>query len=334
MITAGIDVGFGFTKAVGNGRQRIFRSAIGAFSPIAFQPEGAGSGTSTAIEFGGRRLFVGDAALRQATPEATITANRTVTFEGMALLMAAIHLLVPDQLNVQLRLVVGLPIQQYSKLKESYIAAAMGDHNFKIVSLDGASEYDKKVEIVSVKVLPQPFGCVFDRLLDGQGRIVNKAMATGQIGIIDGGYNTLDLLRVENLEYINRRSTSYSEMGVFEVSKLFSNRIYDRLGVEIPPEKAEQYIKSGSIKISGKMYSLAGILDECYEIEVTNVISRVKSIWPDYALLDAIIPTGGGIIPIQNRLKDTFGEIVQTGANLIWDNANGFEKYGKLAWPS
>jgi plasmid segregation protein ParM len=332
MVTMGIDVGFGRVKAISNSGKRVaFRAAIGEYQPVKFKSGmGPSDDVSVAIEYEGRQIYVGEAALKQSTPEATIDPRRTVTFEGMALLMAAFSLLTPERIVESVNLVVGLPVKHYSRLKEEYIEAAKRTHTFFELS-DGV-KVRKNINVMDIKVLPQPFGTCFDQLLDDAGNIQDEAIANGNVGIIDNGYNTLDLLRVEGLEYIEPRSNSFSEMGIFAVCRALSEKFYQKFGVDISPEKIEPYLEKDIITIHGKDVSIKEIKAECYQAEAANVISRVKSTWPDYALLQRDILTGGGIINISTHLQEALGGGAVVVSDPMWGNVNGYRKFAKRVW--
>ena len=335
MVLLAVDVGFGLVKGLSSdGRKVSFRSTIGAFQPVKFSSgmSASSSGRSVAIEYDGRQIFVGDAALLQSTPEATIDARRTVSFEGMALLMAAFSFLTPGKSTEDVKLVVGLPVLHYARLKNEYIKAAKTIHEFFELSFTGGLRVKKMINVVDVKVLPQPFGACFDLLLNDAGQVKDQHIAEGSIGVIDNGYNTLDLLRVEGLEYLEPRSKSFSEAGAFSVCRDLSEKLYQRFGVELPPEKVEKYLDKDVIVIRGKSELISGLKAECYTNQALNIISRVKSTWPDYPLLGLMPLVGGGIVNISEHLQRELGDAAAPVADPVWSNVSGYLKFGKRVW--
>ena len=100
------------------------------------------------------------------------------------------------------------------------------------------------------------------------GNLANRELAASRLAVLDIGANTLDLCRVDSLEFIDRESTSYSDLGVFECYRQLSLEIYNAFGIEIPPEEIEPHIVNYAVKIGGRSQGIADIKNRFY--------SRVK----------------------------------------------------------
>jgi plasmid segregation protein ParM len=328
-----VDVGFGRTKAISStGEKIMFKSAIGPFQPVQFNYGVRRSGSGMVLSYQGREMFVGDLALSQSTPIATMDTGRTVSFEGLTLLMAAVSALTPFSRFEKINMVVGLPVHHYARYKDEYIKVLTGMHDIKELALDGKVLYSKIIDVVQVKVLPQPFGCYFDLIFDDGGVINNQAIAEGNVGIVDNGYNTLDLLRVENLEYIERRSKGFPEMGAVSVYSTFQDMILRKHGIDIPLEKVESEFSKDYLTIYGEQVPTAELKKECYKIEAEKVLATIKTTWPDYGLLSAIILTGGGIINIWKQLEKEIGKAARITLEPLWANVLGYNKFAKKIW--
>jgi len=216
MIRVAVDVGFGRVKALNEeGRRSNFPAVVAGFQPLSFS-SGMESAKSLAIEYKGQAYWIGEAALRQSTAVRMTTDRvRTTGEEGMALLAAGLAQTAEE--NHQLtNLVVGLPVRFYQKMKDEYASLARDVHKINLLSPGEALIRERRLVIVEeVRVLPQPFGTLFDAILDDKGGLKDKTMAGGKVGVIDIGFNTLDLARADELEYINPASDSFSGQGLF-----------------------------------------------------------------------------------------------------------------------
>lgn len=330
----GIDVGFGGVKGLaGSGKKVEFPSVIGDFHPVRFLSGLEGDIASRlVVEYNCKRKFVGEAALKQSIPQATVDNDRTVTEEGIILLTTAMALMSPDKTPEAINLVVGLPVMHYESLKTKYLNAVKTLHTIDLLSLSGETVCRKYLSVTEAKILPQLFGTLFDQLLNEKGEIINPQLAAGKIGIIDIGYNTLDLLCAYNLEYINPRSTSFSGLGMFTVFQALATEIYRNLGVEIPPERIEPLIKNREIKISGQNINIDQYKRSAFKEAAAQIISRVKSLWPNRWELDRIIITGGGAILLGEYLLTELGQQAYAANNPVLANANGYLKFASWCW--
>lgn len=330
-----VDVGFGRVKGLGgNGKEVNFPAAVAGFQPLTFA-SGMESGQSLAIEYQGRSYWVGDAALRQSTSARMTTDRaRTVNEEGATLLAAGMAL-VAEQEHQLVDLVIGLPVRFFAGMKGEYSKLARDVHKVSILSPDGAQIKARRVIIVeNVKVLPQPFGCLFDCILDDSGNLKDKALAGGRVGVIDIGYNTLDLARADALEFNNPGSDSFSGQGLFSAFQELSREIYRELEIEIPPEKLEPVVKERKITIAGKDRDVSALIDRAFSATAEGIISRVKTIWPDRERwqFTQVLITGGGGALLGDYIIPYLGVQARIVENPVMANCRGFLKFGRRAF--
>jgi plasmid segregation protein ParM len=332
LLNVGIDVGFGNVKGMSDLCKIDFISQIGEFSPVKFSSGMEGSADPTlnmAIEYNGKRWFVGPSAARQTVPNNTIEHTRTVTEEGQILLLAALGILAQNE--TQTNLVVGLPVKQYSDLKDRYIVQATGTHVFSYLTMIGDTKSKKVITVRNLKVLPQPFGTVFDIILDENGKVKDPKAAVSKIGVVDIGYNTLDLLRADSLQYINKRSTSFSDYGMFSAYRELSALIQQEYHIEIPPEKLEPIVQRGVITIAGRTQPIGDLKIKAFSAVANTIVSRIQSYWPDSWELDRIIVTGGGATHLGSFITPLFAQS-QVADDPLYSNVNGYYKCARFTW--
>lgn len=336
MGTYAIDVGFGNVKGISNnGKYCLFPAVIGDFSPISFTLGAQNQQdplSQIAIGWNYRRYFVGNAALKQAGGKNTIDRDRTVSEEGKVLLVTALSILSQERVE-DVKLVIGLPEMHYDTMKEEYKSIAEGIHEVDILNFSGEVIDRRKFNIREVAVIPQPMGTYFDYFLssDGSSHSERKKYATGNIGVLDIGFNTLDLSRIDSLTPIGKRSTSYP-LGMFGAFQELSSEIYRMLGVEIPPEELRPFVERKEIFVFGQRKPIHEQMKVAFMSHSEKILSRVKSFWPDRWELTKVLITGGGSIYLGDYLKEEFKGTAEVTTNPIFANVNGYLKYGRRLW--
>jgi plasmid segregation protein ParM len=327
-----VDVGFGRVKALADtGREISFPAAVGEYRPLKFA---AGEEEALAVGYRGRNWWVGEAALEQATTRQTVDRARTVGEEGMTLLAAALAQ-VTEKDHELVNLVIGLPVKFYENMKTRYAEMARDVHKIDILSPAGLPATSRRVVIVDqVKVLPQPIGTLYNELLNDKGQIVNKDLAAGKIGIIDIGFNTLDLARTNRLTFINPQSDSFSGLGMFKAYQELAAGLYRRLEIELSPEHLDPVVRTGKVKIAGRQHDVTGLIDEAFQAAAEDILSRVKSLWPDRERwqLDQVLITGGGGALLGKYLAPLLEVPARLVDNPVMANVRGYLKFAGKVW--
>lgn len=224
-----VDVGFGRVKALTAQHRLEYPSVVAPWRQIRFKNEVAGGSLleHLAVEYNGPKMFLGDIAYRQSKARVSMSMNRFCSAEGMSLMLASIALLVPGR-DISCNLVAGLPVNAYAGLKEKYERILLGRHYIKLLNANGKPE-EHYITITNCKVLPQPLGTVFNAILNDRGEMADRELASSRLAILGVGQNTLDLVRVDSLDFIDAESTSYTDLGVFEIYRQLSLEIYNSM---------------------------------------------------------------------------------------------------------
>lgn len=336
MNTYAIDVGFGNVKGMSsNGKHCLFPAVIGDFSPISFTLGAQNQQdplSHIAIGYNYRRYFVGSAALKQAEARNTVDRDRTISDEGRVLLITALSILSKER-SEDIRLVVGLPEMHYESMKEEYKEMALGIHEVDILDFSGEVIDHRRFNVKDVAVIPQPKGTYFDFFLNADGSFNSdrKKYAVGNIGVIDIGFNTLDLTRIDGLDPVGKRSTSYP-LGMFGAFQELSNEIYQMFGVEIPPEELEPFVQRREIFVFGQRRPIHEQMKVAFTSHSEKILSRVKSFWPDRWELTKVLITGGGSVYLGDYLKGEFKGVAEVTSNPVFANVSGYLKYARRLW--
>jgi len=330
-----VDVGFGRVKAINDtGNSVNFPAVVAGFQPLVFS-SGLEAEGSLAIEYQGKKYWVGEAAIRQSTAvRMTTDRARTISEEGMTLLAAGLAQMVEKDHELT-NLVVGLPVKFYSGMKEEYHNLVRDVHKINLL-MPGTGEVKTRRLVIAeeARELPQPFGTLFDTILDNSGGLRDKELAAGRVGIIDIGFNTLDLARADSLEYINPASDSFSGQGLFSAFQDLSHGLFRELEIEIPPEKIEPIARNAKITLAGKEHDISKLVDQAFTQAAEGVISRVKSLWPDRERwqFTQVLITGGGGALLSKYIIPLLGVPARIVENPVMANARGYLKFGRRVW--
>jgi len=333
LIKLAVDTGFGRTKALSDEHAVSFPSLVAHYRDIRFNTgmEGNGDPTSKlALEHNGRRYFVGSAAIRQGIAQNTIDRERTVSQEAKVLALAALGLLVEESTE-HICLVAGLPVSHFASLKERYESELKQTHYFDLLDLSGKALANHIVNVHDLKVIPQPLGTLFTLLLDETGGLSRAELAGENVGIIDIGFCTVDLARADSLEFIDRKSASYP-LGLFNAYSELSEELNRCFDIEAPPESLEKVVASGQIKVGGKTYSIEKQKQQAFIRIAEQILSKVKTLWPDRWQLDRIIITGGGGQLLYNYLECNLDHNTELAPKPVFANVEGYLKLAARSW--
>jgi plasmid segregation protein ParM len=330
-----IDVGFGWVKALKENVRKKFAAVIGDFVPVKYS---SGMNTDSpelqiAInheEYG--KYYIGEAAQTQSTAMATMEKDRIIKKEGELLLLSALGLLQQYKTEA-IKLVVGLPVLYYNETRKlAYQSMANGEHQFQFLRSDGGILNYCNFAVEETKVLPQPMGTIFSQLINDKGDIIDENIASGKIGAIVIGYNTLEIARCDNLDYIESKSTSFPKLGMYSIYESLHNEIFRELEINIPIEEIEPYVLNNYIKIRGKNIDITYIKQNAYNAARDKIMSKIINLWDDIGLMDRIYIAGGVANVIGPSIRQILGDYSVVVKDPVWSVADGYGKYAKWLW--
>ncbi len=327
MINA-VDVGFGAVKGICAVREIEYPSAVGSFRPIRFSTglENQEIKDRLCVEFEGKKYFIGDIAYKQSLPRVTMNSDRFTSREGLALMMSSLILLSSNQYE-DIKLVTGLPVNEYACLKDKYKKTLLGKHYIKLINPDGNGEEFYSFNIEDVIILSQPVGTILDSVLDNKGQVNDKELAGGRIAVLDIGKYTVDLALTDTLQFVDKSSISFSDIGVFDAYKDLSLELKGN-GFDIPPDSIEPYIVNGK-----SLNGLAEIKEKIFQNQADKVLSRVLNTWNDLWSFDRILITGGGSLLFGEHIAQNINNNkVHICENPTFTNVRGYFKFAKRSW--
>lgn len=330
------DIGFGYTKATDGRQYQVFKSIVGEANPIQFAesllPSQAAQPRHFAI--GGEEIFVGELAETQSRGRGfTLDHAQFIAKYAKPLALAGLAPYVEH--GDPVRLVTGLPISFFRKYKDALTTLLQQRHTVTVVQANGARE-DKTIYIEKVRVVPQPFGSLFNLMLDGQGKVLNQRFVTEKIGVIDIGFRTTDFTVSDKTRYSERGSLS-TDSGMSVAYNAIANLLHEKSGTQVELYRLYEAVTRGVIKIKGQKYDLTSLAQHAYNQLATRIATEANRLWADDWDIDAIIITGGGGTTLAPYLQTQIeGEVLPMPAEVDarLNNVTGYWKYGVHLWPA
>jgi len=332
----GIDIGFGFTKATNGEKDLVFKSVLGESTDIQFRDEMIATtdvdDKHLQVEVDGKSYFVGELAERQSNVRFfTLDQAQFITKFAKVFALAAAAQMVKG--FVPVNLVTGLPIGHYREHKDELAKLLVGEHKVTLVDAAGKRE-EKTINVNKVRVVPQPFGSLFNMMLNDLGEMGDKRLVKDKIGIIDVGFRTSDYTISDKMRYSERGSRT-TDSGIARAFNVIATKLRENSGVNVELYRLYEAIDKGSIKIRGKEYDLEKLTEQVFSQLATSIANEVDRLWVDDWDIDGMVITGGGGAVLAKYLKPLInGVIMETDPELDMRlyNVHGYRKFGTHLW--
>ena len=328
------DIGFGYTKASDGRQTQVFKSLVGEANPSQFSdvllPVAAAAPRHFVI--GGEEIYVGELAESQSRARGfTLDPAQFIAKYARTLGLAA---LAPyAEHGDPVRLVTGLPISFFRKYKDALTTALQNRHVITVVQANGERE-EKTIYIEKVRVIPQPFGSLFNLMLNDQGKAVQQRFVTEKIGVIDVGFRTTDFTIADKTRYSERGSVS-TDSGISVAYNVIANLLHEKSGTQIELYRLYEAATRGTIKIKGQRFDLTGLVKEAFSQLAIRIAAEANRLWTDDWDIDCIVLTGGGGAALAPFLQPLVqGEVLPMPpeADARFNNVIGYWKYGANIW--
>jgi plasmid segregation protein ParM len=322
----GVDLGYGFVKVTDGKKDKIFPSVVGQARTLRYISDDAQEQNflkNMNVIIDDREYFVGDLANRQSDVVLfSLTENRMDERISKVLLVTSLALL-SDGKSTNFNLVTGLPVGFFTETKQSLSQLFKGQHHITL-RRNQKNEGEQTIFVNEVKVLPQPFGTLFDLILDYNGNMIDENMAASKIGIIDIGFRTTDYIVVDNLENIDRLSGS-SNTALSTAYVIISEMLKEEFKINKPIYQLDEIVRTGTIRISGKSYNLDEIKRHAFSVVAEKLVTEINSLWVNKWELDMVFITGGGGIAIAEYMLPYFDNTMLV-KEAQFANVYGFRK--------
>jgi plasmid segregation protein ParM len=330
----GVDLGYGFVKVTDGKKDKMFPSVVGQARPLRYVTEGAlepNSIKNLDVIVDGQEYFVGDLANRQSDIVFFSLEENRMDEKISKVLMSTSLALMGEGRNTSFNVATGLPVSFFTEAKESLTHLFKGSHNV-ILRKNQKNETEQTISVNEVKVLPQPFGTLFDLILDYNGTLVDENLAASKVGVIDIGFRTTDYIIVDNMENIDRYSGS-SNTALSTAYTIISEMLRDEFKITKPIYQLDEIVRSGNIRISGKTYNLEAINKHAFSVVAEKLLTEINSLWLNKWELDMVFISGGGGVTIAEYLLPNF-ENTTVVKEAQFANVYGFRKLAQRLYGS
>lgn len=318
----GLDVGFGFTKAAGRGREISIPSIVGPAIDIKYHNDLVKTGGGHTYTIDGIDLFAGDFANLQSPSVLSPRAReRTGTPVVETLLCVVLH-----KLGVagDVKLVTGLPVSWYAD-KDKLTAQLGGEHDY---SVDGEPH---QINVTDVAVVPQPFGSFFSAILDVKGRMTNPGLAFSRVAILDVGMHTTDFALADDLRYIEKSSGSI-ETAMAKAYELIARELQERYNRDMSVHAIDEALRNGAtVDVYDQEHDIADLAQSALESVAQVILAKAMTLWGDARDIKRLLVTGGGAYVLGDYIKEQYPHAVTTQEPGLC-NARGFRQYGLHKW--
>lgn len=334
METIGIDVGFGFTKAYNGKKFVIFKSVIGDAAEIQFRSslttDSAHSNLHITLE--GKSYFLGNfAELQSSIREFTLDQDKFLQDYFKVLALAAAGLC--SEAVTPLHVVSGLPVGYLKRDTKRLKEILTGEHQITYHQPDGR-QVNKTLRIEKVYIIPQPIGSIFNLLFDEEGRYADKSLAKQKIGVVDIGFKTTDFSIFDQLQYIERGSSTL-ETGISKCFAIIAAKLRQESNINIELFRMFKFMESGAIKIRGKEYNISNLKKKVYAHTAATIAADLTRLWENDWDMDSIILSGGGSVELAEHLAGSIeGNLIPVPKEMDarFNNVRGYYKLGRHKW--
>lgn len=334
MQVIGLDVGFGFTKATNGRETQVFKSVVGDAAEATFNEQllPTRSVLGRHLQLNGETFYVGELAEQQSRGRGfTLDPNQFIAKYARTLAVSACAPIADG--GTPLRIVTGLPISFFRKYKDPLTQLLQQRHVVTLLKPNGEKD-ERTLNVERVRVIPQPFGSLFNLMLNDLGKAASQRYINEKIGVIDVGFRTADYSISDKTRYSERGSQS-TDSGVSIAFTAIANALQEKSGVAIELYRLYDAVTRGTIKIKGKRYDITALVKQAFTALATRVATEVNRLWSDDWDLDAIVVSGGGGAVLAPYLQPLLeGELIPVPADqdARLNNVIGYWKYGLHLW--
>ena len=280
------------------------------------------------VDVDGVTYFVGrEAEFNCSGVEPRVVAeDYSVTAKYLALLRGALFYMAEDAGEAQdmriSHLVVGLPLNTFSKYRHLLAERIQGDH---VVGRAGESK--RRIKVDSVHVIVQPLGALLNF------GVASKGQMDGWTLVVDPGGGTLDW-------YVaSKQKANWPRSGAYPKAMLAcAYAVAD----QIQPAWRDQYEiinridtaireKAPSFRVSGQMYAVAdyrSTIDAVLDESIEKMFAKVGPT----ADIDQILLTGGGANVFYDHLtgrRPDIQAVLKRDDDPVFSNVRGFHVFGE-----
>ena len=289
----GVDLGYGFVKALDSGIEITFPSVVGMGKEIKFFSGMINKDVKVDnlnIIFEGQRYFVGDLAMRQSDIASRgLSQDRVNDKNYKILLLTILSLLAKGDEEIH-SVVTGLPTNFFGAYRDEVSQGILGKYEIQIGPK--GQEKTKKITLKDAYIIPQPFGTLYDQILGNTGETIFKDYNSQVVGIVDIGFKTSDFAVSNQLEYIDHLSFS-TNTALSDAYNIISDTLRNDYKIDKENFELDKIISEGVLKVAGTPHDIKEMKNRTFQFIASKIVTELESQW-NYRDFDAILLAGGG----------------------------------------
>jgi hypothetical protein len=242
------------------------------------------------------------------------------------------HILGPGQHT--LKLLIGLPVEVMlddHRAKSTYSALhewMVREHAFTV------NDESVTLTVSAVSTMAQPVGALFAWGLNEDGRWDKRQSFHATVGVLDIGFNTLDLFAIEGAE-IARHYTDGDTLGMRRAAEHLIQAVDAAYDMRISHHKADQLIRSRKPELHTPqgLVALDDLVNEALNRAASGILSFVQRAdkWGDGRQFAYQLITGGGAEALRSQIEDAFPR-AYIMPDPVTANAVGLARYAQRAF--
>jgi plasmid segregation protein ParM len=289
------DIGYSYVKYAFGQDEGKFPSAV---TPVDVVQDN-NIGEKTSYSFNGRNYFVGERALRLSNVLLTRSENFLIDYSPLFIC----EILKRESIRKVGTLCLSLSIAEF---KSKYSALENACRRFII---------NNTLQEHTIEVFPQGFG------------IWAYCERPRNAVVVDIGFNTIDVLGIENGEVNPEYSFGYKDIGVCIIASVISdwiNKNFDGAFLS-EMEANEILVNNGEFSFFRRKYNVSGVIERKkaeYTQNILGTVFKQPKLRDFLKKIDAFIIAGGGAYFIDENLKEKYG--IYIPENPEYSNVLGF----------
>lgn len=289
------DIGYSYVKYAFKGHKSKFTSAI---TPVDVMRNN-GIGKKTSYSFNGKDYFVGDRALRLSNVLLTRSDNFLVKYSPLFIY----ETLKRESIKEVGTLCVSLSIAEFKSKYDELENVCK-----RFIVNDTLQEHN-------IEVFPQGFG-----IWATCGKPINAV-------VVDIGFNTIDVLGIENGEVNPEYSFGYKDIGVCIITSTISDYINENFdGAFLSEIEANEIlVNKGEFSFYRRKYNISDLIESKkaeYTQNILETVFKQPKLKDFLKKIDVFIVAGGGAYFIDESLKKEYGIYIPTQPE--YSNVLGF----------
>lgn len=311
-------------SVVGTGRGDVGLLTLGRLGTVRYHPR------PHQVDWGQGPYLVGEGTERFSRPLERMNLERLSDgADTRALTYATLGTLLGPG-NHRVSIIVGFPVQILVRREQALAVLRglrkwlKGEHTFTL------DDVQVSLEIINMQAMAQPAGTLFAWGLNDEGQWVRNVQDLKTLtGILDIGFNTLDMLAVEHGQVVGQY-TAGDTAGVRRATEILRQEVLHIYQVSISHHQADAFLHARRpvLAVAEGDIDLRPLVQQSLEHAGRGIQTFVESHWGNGRQFRRILVTGGGAPLFRKWILELFPHAVVL-PEPVTANALGLARYGQ-----